>query len=359
MDKHREQRSRLIRNVDFGQRLELFLVASVASVIIIRAYLSATGYPEIGGQGLHIAHMLWGGMFMVFALFAHAAFLNRSVHRLAAILAGIGFGTFIDELGKFITSDNNYFFQPTIAIIYIIFVLGYIFARVVYARRPITGPEALANALSLSADAIAGRVNTGQKQRILALLDSANSTEPVVAEFRDLIERIHVQDTVYVGLYFRLRNALAGAFQYLLRHHWFRYLMVGGFAGNTLWQLFTVGDVVLDLPLLTFGRATETSDLVTWVQAASLLGSVLLIVVGVSRLGTSRLAAYRWFQRSVLIQVLITQVFVFYDTQMGALGGVFLNLFVYIGFSLTIAHLAHREPSGIPDVSIELVRTAN
>lgn len=359
MDKDRERRPRLIRNVDFGQRLELFLVASVASVIIIRAYLSATGYPEIGGKGLHIAHMLWGGMFMVFALFAHAAFLNRSVHRLAAVLAGIGFGTFIDELGKFITSDNNYFFQPTIAIIYIMFVVGYIFARVVYARRPITAPEALANALSLSADAVAGRLSSGQKRRILALLDSADSTEPAVAGFRDLIERTEIQDAVYVGLYFRLRNALGGLFRYLLRHNWFRYLMVGGFVGNTLWQLVTVGDVILDLPLLTFDRATETSDLVTSVQAVSLLVSVLLIVIGVSRLAASRLAAYRWFQRSVLIQLLITQVFVFYDTQMGALGGLFLNLFVYIGFSLTIAYLAHREPSGIPDVSIELVRTAD
>ena len=232
MDEHREQRPRLIRNVDFGQRLELFLVASIASVIIIRAYLSAMDYPEIGGDGLHIAHMLWGGMFMVFALFAHAAFLNRSVHRMAAILAGIGFGTFIDELGKFITSDNNYFFQPTVAIIYIIFVLGYIFARVVFARRPITAPEALANALSLSADAVAGRLSSGQKQRILALLDSVDSTEPVVAGFRDLIERTQIQDTVYVGPYFRLRNALGELFRYLLRHHWFRYLMAGASWGT-------------------------------------------------------------------------------------------------------------------------------
>jgi len=30
---------------------------------------------------------------------------------------------FIDELGKFITSDNNYFFQPTISLIYIVFII--------------------------------------------------------------------------------------------------------------------------------------------------------------------------------------------------------------------------------------------
>src|SRR6478672_8743534 len=116
-------RLQLVRNVDAGSFLESFLLAAVSAVLGIRVYLELTGYPQIGGNGLHIAHMLWGGVLMVVAIVLLLAYLGKGMQHLAAIVAGIGFGTFIDELGKFITSDNNYFFEPTIALIYATFAL--------------------------------------------------------------------------------------------------------------------------------------------------------------------------------------------------------------------------------------------
>ena len=112
----------LTRNSEAGELLELFLVAAVCSVLGIRAFLAAAGYPQLGGDGLHIAHMLWGGVFMLVAFILLFTFLGGALDRLAAILAGVGFGTFIDELGKFVTSDNDYFYEPTIGLIYVIFV---------------------------------------------------------------------------------------------------------------------------------------------------------------------------------------------------------------------------------------------
>jgi hypothetical protein len=50
-------------------------------------------------------------------------FANRWVYQLGAVLAGAGAGLFIDEVGKFITQNNNYFYQPAAPIIYAFFLV--------------------------------------------------------------------------------------------------------------------------------------------------------------------------------------------------------------------------------------------
>ena len=38
-----------VRNSDAPELIELFLVAGIASVLAIRGFLAATGYPQLGG----------------------------------------------------------------------------------------------------------------------------------------------------------------------------------------------------------------------------------------------------------------------------------------------------------------------
>lgn len=85
-----------IRNRQLNSLLELFLVASVSSVLVIRFALALSGYPQVGGRELHIAHLLWGGLFMLVALVLLLTFLGRRIRILAVLLGGIGFGTFVD-----------------------------------------------------------------------------------------------------------------------------------------------------------------------------------------------------------------------------------------------------------------------
>ena len=100
-----------------------FLVVAVATVLATRFALFITGYPQLGGNGLHIAHVLWGGLLMAVGVMGLLSFNGRVIRPVGSFLAGVGFGLFIDEVGKFLTSNNDYFFTPSIAIMYVVIVL--------------------------------------------------------------------------------------------------------------------------------------------------------------------------------------------------------------------------------------------
>ena len=107
-----------------GERyLLVMLLAFAASVGLTRFFLEMTGYPQLGGGGLHIAHVLWGGLILFAAAIAPLLWSNRWVYPVGALLAGIGVGLFIDEVGKFITQTNDYFFAAAAPIVYAFFLM--------------------------------------------------------------------------------------------------------------------------------------------------------------------------------------------------------------------------------------------
>lgn len=114
-------------------RIDTFVIAGVVTVLGIRAFLAITGYPQLGSDSLHIAHVLYGGLILVIALLL-LLLSDRPNKLLAALLGGIGFGFFIDEVGKFVTQDNDYFFEPAVSIMYILFLLIWFSSRLIIVR---------------------------------------------------------------------------------------------------------------------------------------------------------------------------------------------------------------------------------
>jgi len=114
---------RPVKREGAGRYMVLVLVSFAVSVSVTRLFLSITGYPQIGGSELHIAHVLWGGLMLFIAALLPLLISNRRAYRAAAILAGVGIGLFIDEVGKFITQQNDYFYPAAAPIIYIFFML--------------------------------------------------------------------------------------------------------------------------------------------------------------------------------------------------------------------------------------------
>lgn len=114
-------------------RIDTFVIAGVVTVLAIRAFLSLTGYPQLGNDSLHIAHVLYGGIILMVA-FLLLLLSDRPNKLFSALIGGVGFGFFIDEVGKFVTQDNNYFYEPAFAIMYVIFLLIWFVSRLIIVR---------------------------------------------------------------------------------------------------------------------------------------------------------------------------------------------------------------------------------
>ncbi len=319
------QRRPLVRDLEAEHFLELFLVAAVASVLGIRAYLELTNYPQIGGNGLHIAHVLWGGLLMLVALSILLGYSNRPVKRVAAIVGGIGFGAFIDELGKFITSDNNYFFEPTVAFMYLLFILLYLVNRVLHRDRTPTREEAMTNALELMKESVERDLDPNEQARALALLAPYRSTDQEAESLSTFIERMVTVPPPHPGFVRNWRIRLRRLYQFAVRQSWFRTVFITIFLAQSAATLAIVVSRLFatwrpELPLeLSF------SD---WGELAGSAVSATLILIGATQLMRSRRETYEYCIRGMLVSIFITRVFLFANEQVSAVVGLGFDILI-------------------------------
>jgi hypothetical protein len=333
------------RDFEAGAYLQGFLVAAVAAILLTRLFLRLTGFPRLGGGGLHIAHMLWGGLLMLVALVLLLAVIGKRTKWLAALVGGAGFGLFIDELGKFITADNDYFFQPTIALIYTLLVLLFLAFRAI-ERQSLTADESLANAADMLREVVLGGATEAEIGRTLGLLEGSKAEGPLAEGLRDAIRGA---ERAAEGRPSRIAVAAARAWRLydsLVAWRWFQRAVLVVFVcqavlGVLLFAVLLIGMALVSatamLPTMQLpGAETMTLEPAEApsgvVGAAASAGTSLLSLVcamlGIARLRRSRLGAYRWLERSVLVSVFFGQVLLFWQDQLAAVVQLGWNLLV-------------------------------
>jgi hypothetical protein len=331
--------------------LLLMLYSFAASVILTRLYLGLTGFPQIGSGELHIAHVLWGGLLLFAGLILPLVFANRWALSLGALVGGVGVGLFIDEVGKFITQSNDYFFPAAAPIIYAFFLLTVLLYLQVRRPRTTHSRPYLYHALELMTEIIDRNLDPLEQETLKERLEYvAHSDLPNHAKLaRALLDYLAEEDlqavSVPPGPFYRLRRRLDDFASRVLGQRRLRTLLLIGLGMAVLASMTQWIPIVLTFAVPGFLDGLIESLLVseqfvrsqlsaTWffvlVTLDAIIGIILLyaLFLFIRRRDT---AACRWASFGLMVALTTANLLVFYFSQFAAVATTLAQFVLLLG----------------------------
>ncbi|MET0702420.1 MAG: hypothetical protein ABWY93_22425 [Mycobacterium sp.] len=349
----RAPRGPITRDATGSSAAEAFVLIAIATILITRLFLELTGYPQVGGGDLHIAHALYGGALMMLALILGWLTLGFGTRILAVLMGGIGFGLFLDEVGKFVTKTNDYFYGPSAEIMYILVVIILVGARVVRDFRPLSARECLASASSIAADGVARGLAEHRRQIGLLLVEQARAGGVDDADVARVQGLLVSADPAGDRLY-RLRRwaprLIPGFFRSPRWVPVVGWLMVAGAVAGVIFGAagIVLGGYMYDDHNVKFQlEGMGPGSLILLVSAA--ITSVIALPAMVARRRTDKVWPLRWLRIAALIFTFLNALVDFATEGFGALLNMSIGLFTLAVLSYQIEAAARRALS--PQVS--------
>jgi hypothetical protein len=348
----REHRGPITRDATGPSAAEAFVLIAIATILITRLYLELTGYPQIGGGDLHIAHALYGGALMMLALILGWMTLGFGTRVTAIVMGGIGFGLFLDEVGKFVTKDNDYFYGPAAEIMYILVVIILVGARVVRDFRPLTTRECLASASAIAADGVARGLAEHRREIGLLLIEQARAGGAGGGDVDNVRALLVSADPAADRLY-RLRHWAPRLIPNFFRSpRWVSivgWLMVAGALAGVIFGTLGIvlGGYLYDDHDVKFKLdGMSPSSFILLVSAV--LTAALALPAMIARHRTDKVWPLRWLRIAALIFTFLNALVDFATEGFGALLNMSIGLFMLAILSYQIEVSAR---AGLPEVS--------
>ena len=327
-----------VRRPRVEEYLLLTLLSFALSVSLTRLFLALTGYPQLGGGTLHISHVLWGGLLLFIAAMLPLVWANRWVYRVVAILAGVGIGLFIDEVGKFITQSYDYFFPPAAPIVYAFFLICVLVYLQLSRPRPRHTRSELYAALEMMEDVLDHDLDVHEQAEIKTRLTYVvqQDDNPELTRLANELLDYFNEDQVYLAPDPPNRlQILAGRLQEFEA----RYLDRGRFRTLLGIGLGSLGLISVVIPTLSLIDITLTGSEIgpretSWfiiLQVLQILAGLVLLL-GAGQLLTGRESAgIRSSYITLLVYLTILDLFLFYYYQFATILAAIIQFVLLLG----------------------------
>ena len=336
-------RINLYKSEEASESVLTVMIWAIFSLIMVRIYLMLTGYPQIGHGSWHISHALTGGFIMIVGTMISLTMQGRAVKKTAAGVFGFGLGWFIDEIGKYLTKDYNYFFQPAVLIIYIFFVVLFFVYRY-FERSQMRSNEALFQSVinqlrEIEGDSLPKSVKKTMIKKLERILVSKDEKYRSMAEkMLVVVRKMKVKKDIRAeGAMVWTKGIFKVTYDKILK----RRLVIWGLWGYSIyyslgkiWDILMIGTSKQKMTMVQkfyedynfFGK----SDIfmIVFEMVFELTASILFLVGARYFWSNKRLRGIRFFKYGLYVSIFLVSVCRFYFEQLGGLVEVVFSIAV-------------------------------
>lgn len=336
----------LVKREEASDLVLTIFVTGLTSLLVTRLFLEITNYYQMGHGEWHLAHVLWGGIGMVIGGLLPFCFHGGKIRKTAAIFFGAGFGMFIDEIGKFITRDNNYFFQPAIIFMYVAFVLLFIIYYFLQRINPKDPRSLMYQIIGQLEEVAENDLDIKEKEKMLINLKQLQDRAPnEVVIFSQRLEQL-VKDLpttpnkkpgLWLVIYKKIRS-----FGYnkifkrkfmlivLLLLAGVQVVLSFGDFFQMIWTMKNGQGVIINVQNMINYPRFNSWMMVSKITADMVAG--LFYLVGMVLIWRKRSkSGLLFFQTGLLISIFLSAFFKFYFEQFSAIVNLFFNITVLLG----------------------------
>lgn len=331
----------LIKREDASESVLTVMIWAIFSLFLARIYLKLTGYPQIGHGLWHISHALLGGLIMTIGTMVSLTLQDGRVKKIAAGIFGFGLGWFIDEMGKYLTRDYNYFFRPGVLIIYIFFVglfLIYRYLERLQAKSNGSWYQSVVNQMKeIDGDSLSKSSKKAMIKKLEKILESRDKKyQPMAAKMLLMIKKMKVnKDKKVTGAIVWTKGIFRVTYDKIFK----RKLVVWGlwaysiyFSVTKIWDILMIGTSKQKMMMVQhfyedynfFGK----SDIymIVFEIAFDLVASVLFLMGARYFWSKKRLRGIGFFKYGLYVSIFLVSICRFYFKQLDGLYEVFISI---------------------------------